>query len=189
MGVTFYQRVTFKCKESEREYFDTLPQRVPASHYMGDTPIYGKEISDDGRVISFDSGGYGTFDFGSMDRPSSLEMILYFVKSCQSDDINFVESISVEDIESFESLMHWAAEFNIYDIKEQCELDFNKAERYKEKYKVVEAELERIDENTPNLTLEEYNKIENDLCDKIYEEIDKEMIKEIDEVYKEMGGR
>ena len=103
MGLSFLNEGTIILNQPEPEFVERLKTpglRVPSSHYSGDAPIWVERVSEDGTEVVVSSQGYGVFDFSEMDLPESLNGIISVVRSCQSQDIDYVISADSMEMET-----------------------------------------------------------------------------------------
>ena len=98
MGISYnsFYYFHFKTDEDAADFADATPDRVKASHFMTDAPVYTSICDDKDRQVLCQSDGYGTFDLTSFNRNGVIGCTV-IVYECHTFDKAFAFNISVDE--------------------------------------------------------------------------------------------
>lgn len=150
MGTFWDCKTSFVCKNNELNWgqhfiYDDpslspvqLPGTKPAED-MGEqeAPVYQCDITDNGRVITLQSFGYGTFNPSRMNLPKSLLAVVHSVVSTQGEEQDFTVSVQADRVRN--------TDFSPY-AKASQQFNFNLEDKLGKKINELEEDEEISDD-------------------------------------------
>ena len=99
MGLSFENEVNVICKKNEDKWLESLPKKVRASHFNTDASIWARkeEMVNGCYVYCLSTQGYGVYDLNEFIFPDSCVGVVSEVRSCQSQDIDYVATFECYD--------------------------------------------------------------------------------------------
>ena len=161
MGTFWICKTSFVCKDNELNWGqqfihsdpNSTPVQLPGTKPAADmgeqeAPVYKCDITENGRVITLGSYGYGIFNPSRMNLPKSLLAVVHSIVSTQGEEQDFTVAVQADRVRNtdFSPYAKASQQFN-FDLEDKLGKKFNELE---ENEKLSEDEIYRIHDDFRN---------------------------------------